>query len=68
MPREFAKVGGDTRPKCASTAHSSSSLDGQRHLDSFHAKLDLVRDRVVGVAQGRTTGFYLFGPGGYGKS
>src|SRR5262249_15040961 len=39
-----------------------------RHLGEYEKKTQLVRDRVVGVARGRSTGLYLWGPGGTGKS
>ena len=37
-------------------------------LDTLERKLCLVRDRVGAVVRGLETGFYLFGPGGIGKS
>lgn len=40
----------------------------ERHLDTLNGKLQLVRDYTASVATGRTTGFYLYGPGGCGKS
>jgi hypothetical protein len=38
------------------------------NLATLNAKLQMVRDFTGSVAEGRTTGFYLFGPGGCGKS
>jgi hypothetical protein len=40
----------------------------QRELDSLEAKLQLIRDRVRGVATGWSTGFYLWGDGGVSKT
>jgi hypothetical protein len=40
----------------------------QRHLLEYEKKTQLVRDRIVGVIRGRTTGDYIWGPGGSGKS
>jgi hypothetical protein len=40
----------------------------QRHLQTYQKKSQLLCDRVVGVATGRTTGLYVCGPGGIGKS
>lgn len=40
----------------------------QEHLDSFNERLQLVRDRTRGVAEGWQTGFYLWGEGGISKS
>src|SRR5690242_9017225 len=37
-------------------------------LASLERKLDMVRDRVSGVAHGTHTGLYLCGAGGAGKS
>src|SRR5919199_8045 len=37
-------------------------------LESLEGKLQLVRDRVRGVAEGFTTGLYLWGEGGTSKS
>jgi hypothetical protein len=37
-------------------------------LQSIASKLQIVRDRVRGVALGYATGFYLYGEGGIGKS
>lgn len=44
-----------------------SPLD-RKHLKSLEEKLQVVRDRVAGVATGRHTGFFLGGRGGIGKS
>lgn len=44
-----------------------SAADG-KYLASLEAKLQMVRDFTRSVAQGLTTGFYLHGPGGCGKS
>jgi hypothetical protein len=46
----------------------SLSDTDQHHLDNYEGRLQLVRDRVGGVARGYDTGFYLFGEGGLGKS
>lgn len=40
----------------------------QKHLATLEAKLQMVRDYTGSVADGLTTGFYLHGPGGCGKS
>jgi hypothetical protein len=40
----------------------------QRHLQGYEKKIQLIRDRVVGVIRGYTTGMYIWGPGGTGKS
>jgi hypothetical protein len=39
-----------------------------RHLKEYLKKGQLVRDGVIGVIRGRSTGLYLWGPGGTGKS
>ena len=44
-----------------------SAVD-QKHLGALFGKFQMVRDFTGGVAEGRTGGFYLFGPGGCGKS
>lgn len=44
------------------------SAADQKHLASLEAKLQMVRDYTASVAEGLTTGFYLHGPGGCGKS
>lgn len=44
------------------------SAADQKYLASLEAKLQMVRDYTTSVAHGLTTGFYLFGPGGCGKS
>ena len=44
------------------------SPQDERHLESLNGKLQLVRDYTASVATGRTTGFYLYGQGGCGKS
>ena len=38
------------------------------HLDSLEKKFELIKDRVRGVALGIDTGFFLYGPGGVGKT
>lgn len=58
---------GSNRSPSAPTVQALRPQD-QRHLATLDAKLQLVRDRVVSVAMGRTTGFYLYGPGGCSKS
>ena len=40
----------------------------QEALASLEKKLHLVRDHVTAVAKGYKTGYYLYGPGGMGKS
>jgi hypothetical protein len=54
------EVGGDALPPL-------SEAD-QRHLLGYEKKMQLVRDRVVGVITGRTHGLYVWGPAGTGKS
>src|SRR5262250_3000507 len=54
-------------PEMASAIPPLSEAD-QRHLLEYEKKTQLVRDRVVGVIRGRTTGLYLWGPGGTGMS
>jgi hypothetical protein len=44
-----------------------SAID-QKNLASFEQRLQVVRDYTANAALGRTTGFYLFGGGGCGKS
>jgi hypothetical protein len=43
-------------------------LHEQQYASSLNAKLQMVRDFTASVVQRRTTGFYLYGPGGYSKS
>lgn len=52
---------------CESDSHGLSPQD-KAHLETLNGKLQLVRDYTGSVASGRTTGFYLFGSGGAGKS
>jgi hypothetical protein len=42
--------------------------DDSRHLASLDAKIKLVQDRVRSVVGGYSTGMYLYGAGGLGKS
>jgi hypothetical protein len=49
-------------------AAAALSPEDQANLSQFENKLQVVRDRTAGVAKGYTTGFYLFGGGGVGKS
>jgi hypothetical protein len=42
--------------------------EDRRHLQRFERRLQMVRDRTRGVAEGWQTGFYLWGSGGIGKS
>jgi hypothetical protein len=51
----------------ASPRRRRAAEDGQR-LKDLDAKLQMVRDRVAGVAKGYTLGLYLRGEGGVGKS
>lgn len=44
------------------------SAHDQRQLENLEAKLQLVRDRTTSVAMGYTTGMFIFGDGGVGKS
>ncbi len=44
------------------------SPEDQEHLQNFEARLQLVRDRTRGVAEGWATGLYLWGGGGTSKS
>jgi hypothetical protein len=55
---------------CLDVARSAqpSTKQDLHHLQTLGAKLQMVRDRVASVALGFTTGFYLYGPGGCGKS
>jgi hypothetical protein len=46
----------------------SLSAADHKHLDLLNRKLQMVRDYTVSVATGRTTGAYIFGNGGCGKS
>ena len=59
--------GGSHHSPSAPLAQTLSPQD-LRHLTTLDAKLQIVRDRVASVALGRTTGFYLYGPGGCSKS
>jgi hypothetical protein len=44
-------------------------MDGDKDLlDRLDAKLQLIRDRTQGVAEGYANGFYLWGEGGTSKS
>jgi hypothetical protein len=38
------------------------------HLDRLNGRLQIVKDRTRGVAEGHYSGFYLWGNGGIGKS
>lgn len=66
------KTAGKENGKKASTETSDSkrglSAADARSLAELEKKMQLVRDRVTGVALGYTTGFVLDGPGGVSKS
>jgi hypothetical protein len=49
-------------------ALSSLSPVDRQHLEQFEMKMQMVRDRTVGVVHGYSTGFFLYGPGGVSKS
>jgi len=51
------------KPKPARLSHAD-----QENYKQFDAKLQMVRDRTVGVARGYYNGFFLSGPGGVSKS
>jgi hypothetical protein len=55
-------------PGIARDAVPPLSEADERHLLDYQTKTQLLRDRVVGVVRGRTTGVYTHGPGGIGKS
>jgi hypothetical protein len=55
-------------PEITGDVPPSQSEADQRHLLEYQKKVQLVRDRTIGVIRGRTTGVYLWGPGGTGKS
>lgn len=44
------------------------SEEDQKHLQAFEARLQVVRDRTQGVAEGWSTALYLWGDGGISKS
>src|SRR5260221_1664299 len=44
------------------------SIIDQKYVDHLEQKFQMVRDYTASVANGRTTGFYVFGTGGCGKS
>jgi hypothetical protein len=52
------------------TAHVAQTCTNSdlEHLASLDHKLQLIRDRTRGVAEGYATGFYLWGEGGTSKS
>jgi hypothetical protein len=56
------------RQPWASPLSSSQSQEDEQHLAQLEAKLQVVRDRVAGVAKSYDTGLYLHGEGGVGKS
>jgi hypothetical protein len=49
-------------------APTSLSAEDQGHLAALERKFQLIRDRTTGVVKGFSTGFYLYGAGGVGKS
>jgi hypothetical protein len=68
--KEFYALDGyfqDLKVKEESVSYSLSPSD-RGHLVKLDKKLQMVRDRVAGVASGRHTGFWLGGRGGIGKS
>jgi hypothetical protein len=73
-PRAGAAQPRDGQPRTAGPAAVADdaipplSEADQRHLQDYQKKMQLVCDRAVGVARGRMTGLYLYGPGGIGKS
>lgn len=44
------------------------SREDMAHLETFESRLATIRDRIVGVSEGWSTGYYLWGEGGVGKS
>jgi hypothetical protein len=50
------------------TAKLGLSKADQAALATLEPKLQLIRDRVTGVVEGLTTGFFLWGEGGTSKS
>jgi hypothetical protein len=64
---EKAQPPADVGPAAGRDPGQLSPAD-QRHLDQLEAKFQAVRDFTASVASGRTSGFYLFGSGGCGKS
>jgi hypothetical protein len=61
-----ARAGGGEQPPCQFEL-AQSELE-TRLLAELNRKLQVVRDFVVGVAEGSHTGFYLYGPPGCSKS
>src|SRR5437867_3974952 len=62
--RQTRQDDGGTEPQ----AGDALSARDRAHLATLETKLQLVRDYVGQVAGGYTTGLYLFGEGGIGKS
>ena len=54
-------------PECQAAMLQLSPTD-QRHVEQLERSFQIVRDYTASVASGRTTGFYLHGSGGCGKS
>jgi hypothetical protein len=63
---EMSKIASGREPQ-ETPASAQTAVDGQ-YLDQLEAKLQMVRDRVTAVAKGYSTGLYLHGEGGVGKS
>ncbi len=55
-------------PYCLTTTMNRLSDRDAEQLESLECKLQLIRDRVQGVAQGYYNGFFLWGEGGTSKS
>ncbi|MBL8797946.1 MAG: hypothetical protein JNM56_28870 [Planctomycetia bacterium] len=57
-----------SRQRWVKPLSDNQTQDDEQHLVQLEAKLQVVRDRVGGVAKGYDTGLYLHGEGGVGKS
>ena len=69
MKKAKNDTGGESDAETVVESSSAAlSVADQKHLGTLFAKFQMVRDFTGEVAEGRTGGFYLFGPGGCGKS
>jgi hypothetical protein len=66
--REAPPLAGEGGARIELVKGLTLSPSDQKHLATLEQKFQIIRDYTRSVADGRTTGFYLYGKGGCGKS